>query len=163
MGGLQRPPFLFMRKITILPLLLVVVAACGTSQTPAAKQANRPEVRITQISGLPAAARFVEGGVSVHYAVRVHNTTTEPITLQRVGVDSVGVGAYTVSHSAEFDREIGPDKTEEVAFWAATRRAENVTGGNGPVTLRVVASFMSAKGRFEDVTVQNVSASGVVR
>ncbi|HYR28015.1 MAG TPA: hypothetical protein VEU30_06085, partial [Thermoanaerobaculia bacterium] len=66
-----------MRKITILSLLVVVVAACGTSQTPA-KKADRPEVRITQISGLPAAARFVEGGMSVRYAVRVHNTATEP-------------------------------------------------------------------------------------
>ncbi|HYR27499.1 MAG TPA: hypothetical protein VEU30_03490, partial [Thermoanaerobaculia bacterium] len=88
---------------------------------------------------------------------------TEPITLQRVGVEAVGVGAYAVSGSAEFDTEIAPDATREVSFWAPTQRSENVTGGNGPVTLRVVASFASAKGRFEDITVQNVSASGVVR
>ena len=153
-----------MRKNVVVPLLFIALAACATTTRQAPPIANRPEVRISQISDVPLAARYISGGMSVRYAVRVYNKATEAITLQRVGIDSVGgVGAYTVSDSAEFDAEIAPSTSREVVFWAATQRADNLTGANGPVTLRVVASFRSAKGRFEDVTVQNVSASGVVR
>jgi hypothetical protein len=140
-------------------LIALLFAACATRKAPTGP---RPEVVISQISGVPLAARYISGGMSVRYRVAVRNTTKEPITLQRVSIESVGMGAYVVSHVAVFDPiAIAPAQSREVVFWAATQRSENVTGANGPVTLRVVASFDSASGRFEDVTVQNVSALGM--
>lgn len=150
-----------MRKFLVLPILLIAVTACATRKAPATGM--RPDVVITQVSGVPAAARFESGAMSVRYRVRVLNKAKEPITLQRINIDSVGIGAYAVSHSAPFDVSIDPSRSREVDFWAPTQRTENVTGANGPVTLRVVASFDAPAGRFEDVTVQNVSAMGMVR
>lgn len=143
-----------MRKSLVLLLLLVASVACATRKAPPA--ASRPEVEISQISGVPAAARFISGGMSVRYLVRVRNNAAEAITLQRVNIESVGLGAYAVSHSSVFDVAIAPKQSRSVAFWAPTQRTDNVAGANGPVTLRVVASFASPSGRFEDVTVQNV-------
>lgn len=142
-----------MRKLAVVLLL----AACATRKAPTGP---RPEVVISQISGVPLAARHISGGMSVRYRVAVRNTSKEPITLQRVNIESVGLGAYVVNHSSVFDVAIAPSQVREVAFWAATQRSDNIVGANGPVTLRVVASFNSASGRFEDVTVQNVSALG---
>ena len=160
MGGRpQRPPFSFMRKLLVLAVLLL--AACATRKAPPA--GFRPEVLISQISGVPLAARYISGAMSVRYRVRVHNNATTPIKLQRVNIESVGLGAYAVSHSSAFDVAIEPKQFREVVFWAATQRTENVVGANGPVTLRVVVSFDSAAGRFEDVTMQNVSAMGLAR
>ena len=143
-----------MRKLLVLSLVLLAVAACATRKSPG----KRPDVTITQISGVPPAARWIEGGMSVRYLVRVRNNGTEPITLQRVNIETMGIGAYEVSHQSAFKVQIQPDQSGEVAFWAAAQRSQNVAGANGPVTLRVVASFDSPSGRFEDVTVQNVSA-----
>lgn len=150
-----------MRKLFVLPLLLIAVIACATRKAP--KTAMRPEVVITQVSGVPPVARFTTGAMSVRYRVRVLNNAKEPITLQRVNIDSLGIGAYVVNHSAPFDVSIDPSRSREVDFWAPTERSENVSGANGPVTLRVVASFNAPGGRFEDVTVQNVSAMGLAR
>jgi hypothetical protein len=146
--------FLFMRKLLVLPLLLLAVVACATRKAPG----KRPDVTITQISGVPPSARWIEGGMSVRYLVRIRNNGLEPITLQRVNIDSVGIGAYEIDHQSVFKVRIAPEQSGEVAFWAAAQRSQNVAGANGPVTLRVVASFDSPSGRFEDVTVQNVSA-----
>ncbi len=150
-----------MRKLLVLPLLLIAVTACATRKAPAT--GLRPEVVITQVSGVPPVARFTTGAMSVRYRVRVMNKAKEPITLQRINIDSLGIGAYVVSHSAPFDVSIDPSRSREVDFWAPTERSENVSGANGPVTLRVVASFNAPGGRFEDVTVQNVSAMGLAR
>jgi hypothetical protein len=143
-----------MRKLAIVMLLL---AACATRKAP---PGQRPDVSISQISGVPLAARFIDGGMSVRYVVRVRNNAREAIKLQRINIESIGMGAYAVSHSSAFDLSLEPAQVREVVFWAATQRTENVYGANGPVTLRVVASFNSVTGRFEDVTVQNVSGMG---
>lgn len=148
-----------MRK-ALVPLLLLIVTLAGCATRKAPPAGARPDVEIDQISGVPPAARFISGGMSVRYRVRVRNNATEAITLQRVNIESVGLGAYAVSHSSVFDVAIAPKQSREVVFWAATDRTENVSGANGPVTLRVVASFKSASGRFEDVTVQNVIGTG---
>lgn len=150
-----------MRKY-LVPLLILALSGCATRKPPA--DANRPEVRITQISGVPLAARYSLGGMSVRYRVRVYNNAKERITLERVAIDSIGMGAYAVSHFASFNLAIEPARSNEIDFWAATQRTENVSGANGPVTLRVVASFQTpSRRRFQDVTVQNVNAMGLPR
>ena len=116
-------------------------------------------ILIRQISGVPPAARLVSGGLPVRYLVSIRNNAAEPITLERVGLDSMGSGAYTINHSSAFkDVVIAPAQTREIDFWASAQANETVSGANGPVTLRVVLYFDAPSGKFEDVTVQNVAA-----
>lgn len=151
-----------MRKLILLAVLLIAVAGCGTGSKSSAK-AGRPEVRITQLTVMPVAARHTTGGMPVQYRVRLRNNGTTPLTLERVTIVSVGSGAYEVSHTAPIDLTVEPEQSREKDFWAPTELSESVAGANGPVTLRVVAYLKNASGTFEDVTVQNVNAMGMPR
>ena len=154
--------FTFMRKVFLFALLIVALGACSTARNAPAG-VGRPDVRITQISAMPPAARHTSGGMPVRFNVRVRNNGTTPLMLERVVISSVGAGAYEVGHTAEVDVTIEPQQTGAAEFWAPTQISESVVGANGPVTLRVVATFKTPEGSFEDVTVQNVSANGTVR
>jgi hypothetical protein len=146
-----------MRTPAVLALLL---AACASSNRGA--QVIRPELTITQTSGVPQAARNVQGNVSVRYKVRVANRASEPITLARLTLQSVGAGAYTVSDSRTVGLTIAPDQYQDVDFWATARTMTSVVGANGPVTLRIVAHFDSPDGPFEDISIQTVNAMGTI-
>lgn len=123
-----------------------------------AVQLAKPEIRIVQTSGLPAAARHVDGGISVSYAVRVENNATEPITLRRVTVQSIGDGAYYVGPSSTpFEVAVAPQTHSDVTFWAPARAGATMIGANGPVTLRVTCEFESAKGRFLEIVTRQVN------
>ena len=121
----------------------------------------KPELLIRQLSTVPVAARHIEGGIPVQYALRVLNHAGEPITLKQVTVMSMGYGAYDVpSTSRPFKTLVQPDHTEVVDFWVpANIQYSSMVGANGPVTLRVVAQFDSPVGQFQQIVVQQVNAS----
>jgi len=122
-----------------------------------------PGLEIRQISGVPSAARHVEGGLPVQYAFLVQNRASQPITLKRVNLVSMGYGAYDVSASMPFKTIVQPGQTETVQFWAPANVSNtSLVGANGPVTLRVTAQFDSPLGQFQEVVVQQVNATNGV-
>jgi hypothetical protein len=155
-----------MRKtLPALAVLSLMALACASAQSKsglgrAKAQLTKPEFEITQLGGMPSAARHVEGAMPVHYQLRVANRAGEPITLKMLTVQSMGAGAYTVSvTSRPFDRTIQPDQYEIVEMWVpAFIEYETVMGANGPVTLRGVAEFDSPVGQFQEVFIQQVNA-----
>lgn len=111
-----------------------------------------------QTSGVPAAARRMQGGLNIHYAARIANRAGESITLKRITVQSMTEGAYHVGpHSVPFDVEIGPDNYHDIEFWAPATTGQSLVGANGPVMLRVVAEFDSAVGKFQEVLTRVVN------
>jgi hypothetical protein len=150
-----------MRK-SLAAVVVFVLAACASSgskgMSAEAVQLAKPGIRIVQTSGLPTAARHVDGAISVSYAVRVENNATDTITLRRVTVQSVGDGAYYVGPSSTpFQVAVAPQKHGDVSFWAPARAGDTMIGANGPVTLRVTCEFESAKGRFIEVVTRQVN------
>jgi hypothetical protein len=143
-------------------ILTLTAAGCASSRSDSGLGAAQvklaePEITIRQLSTVPSAARHVEGGVPVRYAVRVENRAGEPITLKRVVAVSVGEGAYRVQASSPFNKKIEPEHYETVDFWApAYVDNATITGANGPVTLRVTTYFDSPVGQFQHVVVQQV-------
>lgn len=119
----------------------------------------KPEIDIAQISSVPQAARHVEGGIPVHFAMRVANRFGETITLKSVNLQSVGVGAYDVaSTSRPFKTKIQPDQEETVEFWVpANVGMSTIVGANGPVTLRATLYFDSPVGQFQEVIIRQVN------
>jgi hypothetical protein len=154
-----------------MPKSLLVVAAftfavaCSSMKSDSGLGNTRvsiikPEIAIAQISSIPQAARHVEGGIPVHFAMRVANRFGEAITLKSVNVQSVGVGAYDVaSTSRPFKTKIQPDQEETVEFWVpANVGMSTIVGANGPVTLRATLYFDSPVGQFQEVVVRQVNA-----
>ncbi|HEY8713271.1 MAG TPA: hypothetical protein VIM68_10395, partial [Thermoanaerobaculia bacterium] len=146
-----------MKSIVAVTALLVLLS-CASMQSDSGKGAAKvnipkPDMQIQQLSSVPVAARHIEGGLPVQYALAVKNHAGGPITLKQVNVVSIGYGAYDVpSTSRPFKALIQADQTQVVDFWVpANIQSTSLVGANGPVTLRVTAFFDSPDGQFQQV------------
>lgn len=153
-----------MRRILTLVLSLAiaggVLVGCASGGSGAAT-ANiiKPEIQIVQTSVVPSAARHVEGNLPVQYRVRVSNKSSEPITLKRIALRSLGQGAYNVNgYSQAFNVVVEPDQFQEVEFYVpANIDIVSLQGANGPVTLRGTYYFDSPAGKFEEIQISQVN------
>ena len=149
-----------MRRFTLpvtLVALFLLTAACGTTSRSTPKLIP-PEITIQQISTTAMAARHSTGPLPVNFRVAVSNHSGETLTLTRVRVESVGEGAYTLTSTSQaFAREIAPDATESVEFWAPAVAQMTILGSNGPVTIRGIAYFNSPVGAFQQQFLQQVN------
>ena len=152
-------------RVSAAALAVLLVSGCASMQSDSGKGATqvnitKPELLIQQLSTVPVAARHIEGGLPIQYALRILNHAGEPITLKQVNVVSMGYGAYDVpSTSRPFHATVQPEQTSAVDFWVpANISSASLVGANGPVTLRVTAFFDSPDGQFQQIVVQQVNA-----
>lgn len=155
-----------MKKSTLAVIALFVLSSCASMQSDSGKGSTnvnipKPDMQIQQLSSVPVAARHIEGGLPIQYALAVQNHAGGPITLKQVTIVSMGYGAYDVpSTSRPFQAVIQPDQTQIVDFWVpANIKNTSLVGANGPVTLRVMATFDSPDGQFQHMVVQQVNAT----
>ncbi|MFL6244637.1 MAG: hypothetical protein ACJ74H_01330 [Thermoanaerobaculia bacterium] len=146
-----------MRK-TIAALAVLVVIGCSSTSN-SASNATSPEILLVQTSNVPAAARYTDSPLQIHYAMRVENRALEPITLKQVTVQSVSEGAYFVAPTSKpYDLQINAKERQEVEFWVSATPGRSVVGANGPVTLRVTCRFQNATGAtFQEIVMQRVN------
>lgn len=153
-----------MRKLVIVVSALVLSGCASMKSVSGLGNARvklaQPDVLITQLSAVAAAARHVVGALPIQYRLRIGNRAAQPITLKRVVVQSMGYGAYNVdTTSRPFDTRIEPDQFEVVEFWLpAYIDSATIVGANGPVTLRATLQFDSPVGQFQETVVQQVNA-----
>ena len=144
---------------TALTLTMLFLVACATNS---AAPGPEPDINIYQLSNVAVGTEHDTGPISTQFAVEVKNKLAEPLTLRRVGVQSIGGGSYTLpSYSQGFNETIAPGETKRVAFWAPAFVSMNtVAGSNGPVTLRASLEFEAAGKKFQKVEVRNVGTIG---
>ena len=145
---------------TLSACATLLLFGCATSSPKTATV--EPEILVRQISNIPEAARNVTGRISVQYAMSVKNVTPVALQLKRIDVQSIGFGAYTLAPtSVPFNVAIAPGETKIVQFWGpASIDSSTIMGANGPVTLRAVVEFDSAKGPLRTTVVQQVHETG---
>ncbi len=102
--------------------------------------------------------RNMSGALPVEYRIAVHNNANVPLTIKRVDISSIGVGAYSLEPIPKpFDAAVAPATTGAVEFWASGNIGDpTIIGANGPVTLRVVVLFDSPAGQFQKVITAQV-------
>lgn len=156
---------MFRSSVATGVVLVLLSTACASMKSDsglgaAQVEVIKPEILITQVSSMPAAARHVEGSIPVQYSLRVANRSAEPITLKRVTVQSMGAGAYNVNATGRpFDTRIQPEEYQVVEFWVPANVSQTtIMGANGPVTLRATLQFDSPVGQFQEIVVQQVNA-----
>jgi len=151
-----------LRSFALLRLTLVAVLLAGCASSSSKPAGPEPELLIRQLSNIPDAARNITGRISVQYALSVRNSMPTAIQLQRIEVQSIGYGAYTLPvTTVPFDLVIDPGQTRTVSFWgAAVIDRETIMGANGPVTLRTVADFKASGGPIRTTVVQQVHETG---
>lgn len=147
--------------LSLLVLLPVVGCTSSTASIPDQVPASliEPAFKIRQVVGQAFAARHESGPISVKFELDVLNRSSEPLTLERVQLESVGYGAYTLRRSSvPFEKVIQPRTIETVELWAPAYAESTISGSNGPVTVRAIAYFDSPVGRFQKIFVQQVNA-----
>jgi hypothetical protein len=113
-------------------------------------------VQIVEIVG-SAAQNFPAGEMEVQLGARITNPLGHTITLKRIRLEPVaGGGPYEITpFNYEFNREIGPGVTEDIAFWArATAEGDqHAMDASAPVSLRATLIFDSPRGDLRKVQV----------
>jgi len=148
-----------MRTVLLLATLLLVFG-CATGG--GASAGPEPDVAIIQVSRVAEGTQYDTGPISTQYAVEVKNTLASALKLERVSVQSIGGGSYTLPpHSQGFNETIEPGTTKRVSFWAPAYVAiQTVAGANGPVTVRGTIEFESEGKKFQKIVVQNIAPAG---
>lgn len=148
-----------MRKQAIVVLLAsALLTACATRSKV---QVTRPEVELVQLVG-PGDVAMGSGPMQIQFGLRVANRASEPITLRRVELSSVGTGAYVLRREFHpFNQLIRPEQYEDVTFWARGyvfgRRFDP---SREPVTVRAILYFDSPDGSFQQIVQKNLDQFG---
>lgn len=141
---------------------VVLLASCASSlRTEVPTQLLPPEFVIAQVGGVGGAARNMSGPLPIQFQIEVRNPSGSPITLNRIQLESIGEGAYTVRPSSKpFDSRIEAGQSTVVEMWTPAVSSDTILGVNGPVTLRMIATFKSEFGAFQRVVVTQVNDGG---
>jgi hypothetical protein len=144
---------------SVLLFAVLVLAGCSASiDSKPPVGIIPPELAIRQLGGAGVAASQVTGPTPVNFRIQVYNPSSEDIELQRVELQTVGYGAYTISNASRpFDKPIPSNKTIEVDTWISAYANDTIIGVNGPATLRVTAYFKSPFGAFKQVYTKEVN------
>ncbi len=146
-------------RLAVLVAAMLAIASFATAGENV--QLIEPTLEIFQIGGLPGYAS-VGGPVTVEYEIRVHNPSSEPITLTRVSLQSVSpVTSYALrSDSRPFDIIIEPDSVGIVTYRALVDAQGGMIGSQTPVNLKGVAFFDSEVGGFAKAFTHQISSKG---
>jgi len=150
-----------MRHAALL-LASAAVLACSSGRKQDA-QIIKPEIQLVELSG-PQDVGYANGPTQIQFGLRVANRSAEPITLKRIDIQSISEGAYIVRRQFfTYDRKIGPDQYDDVAFWARAYAFATTRGGepsNEPVNLRAIIYFDSPAGSFHQVVMKMLTQFG---
>jgi hypothetical protein len=94
----------------------------------------------------------------VNLEVDVINRSSEPITLQQITLETVGLGAYNLSSTSRpFDTTIEPGHVETVKLLLTGQAQGTIQGANGQVTMRGIGYFDTEFGKFQKVFLQQLN------
>jgi hypothetical protein len=146
--------------LLFLTLGVLSAVACAHTGDTGKAQVPQPTIIVEQTSRMPSAAEAVEGSFPVSLRVTVTNNAAVPITFERAQLASLGQGGWTVRPtSRNFGATLAPGATGMYDFPVSAVAGLSMVGNNGPVTLRVTATFKSADGSFTSATTQEVGGN----
>lgn len=149
-----------MLRLLSTPFILLLALGCASGQRP--PELLQPQVEIRQIDGASdvGVTRNYVGGMPVRLLIAVMNPSQEPIEIERVEIESIGLGGFTIpSTKRPVDKRIQPDGFETFDFWTAAYAEGSVAGTGSPVTLRLTIFFKSEFGKFREVYTQTINTS----
>lgn len=135
-------------------LVLLSVSACSSS----APKLAQPDIFVRAVGGAPPLRSGLSYGVT--FEVGIRNRSGEPITLERIQLQSNNSMSYDIQSRQEVRREvIQPGETKTVSVFANAFVARARTAQSEPITLRVTALFNSPVGRFRSVVFRNLGSA----
>ncbi len=150
-----------MKALPVVAALCCAFLACASNNA----KIIPPELAFVQLSG-PAEQNYPQGDFEVQYGLRIANRSSEPITLRRIQLQTVGLGGpYRLqSRAYEFQREVKPEEFEDVTFWAkAVSTGDSFSNdATAPINVRVTVYFDSPAGNFRRVFTSMLDQRGTL-
>lgn len=146
-----------MKRIIVFATLLLA-AACASSKKDVA--ILKPEIDLVQLQA-PVDVGYATGPTQIQFGARIANRSSEPITLRRIEIQSIGSGSYILRKEFfPFNEKIAPDQFTTVTFWAhgygiATDRGR--TPSAEPVNVRSILYFESPVGSFHQIVTRYIN------
>ncbi len=139
-----------MRRMFCAAFLLL--AACAHSKNDV--EILKPEISLVQLNA-PVDSGYATGPTQVQFGARIANRSSEPITLRRIEMQSVGTGSYQLRREQfSFNEKIEPGQFGTVTFWVhayAYPTGRDRRPSAEPVTVRGILYFESPAGSFHQI------------
>lgn len=135
------------RRVSLLFLVVLFVAACGS--TSSSRPANIAQPELT--AALNGSVFFGSGNTApANVDVMVTNRANVPIVLRRLEIDTPGMGTHGLIRTARTVREnLAPGETKIVTVFATA--VTRVSNPREPLTIRVIADFENGKDRWREI------------
>jgi hypothetical protein len=125
-------------KSTLSALAVIVLAACSTNMSSSGPPVT---VRIAQMNASSNIFYF-PGPVPLQYEVSITNPTSEPLTLTRLDLQTIGSGAYFLRTApTPMNLTIAPNSTANYTISVWGRSRGGYIRSTEPVSLRGIAYF----------------------
>lgn len=138
-------------------LLALLALALAWSCSQARVNLLKPDIAIGQVP-IPVFLLERPGSISVTYQMQISNPSSEPVTLRRLDLQTVGSSPYALRRlPLLFNQLVRPNETVVVTFdaWGYARGGR--IGASEPVTVRGIAYFETPSGTVQRVFMQNFS------
>jgi len=144
-----------MKSVVSALSVLLFLAACASTTRSSGPNVT---VQLQQINN-PSEVFYYRGPISVQYRVGITNPTAEPLTLQRLDLQTIGPGAYSLrANGTPMNLRVPPNSTAvyTISVWGYARGG--YLASTEPVTLRGTAYFQgTTSGAFIRMFNENIS------
>ena len=140
---------------------IVIVIGLSLAACSSGVDVLKPEIQMVQLYA-PTDIGYARGQntTMAEYGFQITNRSTEPLTLRRIKIETVGGGGYALRpEDRAYDRRIGAGEVGQATIQA--RAYFNTTGAgtasNEPVLVRATLYFESPQGSFRQIVMRNIS------
>ena len=143
----------------LLPLLLLLSAACGSTSGSRPADVARPEIAVRQAGSI----FFGSSGVApVSIDVHITNTANVPLRVRQIEVRSPGMMQYSLVRTSKlFNETIAPGESRTLGLVATAVARETRAPSSEPLAVQAVIRF-EANGRgFREVIMEQFAGSGM--
>ncbi len=148
-----------MRARALLPLatlLLLCAASCSHSVAGEEDTTRDVSFSIVQSADPPISGSMTR--IDVPFEITIGNKTSEPMTVNRIAMQSMEVGDYQIPYKPRnFDKVIPPGAKEKFEFWANAIVTDPILGTRAPLTLRTMVDLSGAGGARHEVFVRAIN------
>jgi len=145
-----------MKSAVCFLTLGLFLVACGSSNLSSNSGPN-VNVHLAQVNTAPDIFYF-SGPVNIQYQLSIANPTSDPLTLTRLDLETVGPGAYSLRTAATpMNLKVPPNSTASYTISVWGRARGGYLTADEPVTLRATAFFKGTSGSFVRLFTENIS------
>jgi len=149
-----------MRRTLTLALLLLFALACSTTTVSTGPKSDASTTDFDVSVQQDDAPLTMPGNTStdLKFLITVKNRTAEPWTIEHIGLQSMGGGAYSLPvRTREFNRVVAPGAEEQFEFWGTVDLTQDTFLTRSPITLRTTLHAKNAEGKRKEDFMQKIN------